>query len=255
MKYIAKLTEVLREWWKSGQILSDPAPTIFDHPLVNEYMNRLFQEKKEADARVEKIIATAVVKLSMSKLGMSKEEALQAARAAVAFLRDVRAKKLLEEGRITEDGYQLYNRLIHSAWVKAAVKTTIKHTGKKVKIILDELMEKTPLKVLKPALVVVNSLIPEEVKQKAKEKAKELLVKAVEEFPRVVAPMIEKGYKVAKKAVETIDNAIDEAVERGRAFVESRPVMKHVLTKVKAWGEKVIGKRIQERLKTIRLSQ
>ena len=250
MKRIAKLTEVLREWWKSGQILSNPdSPTIFDHPMVKEYMNRLFQEKKEADARVEKIVATAVVKLSMSKLGMSKEEALQAARAAVAFLRDVRAKKLLEEGRITEDGYQLYNRLIHSAWVKAAVKTAIKYTGKKVKVILDELMEKTPLRVLKPALVVVNSLIPEEVKQKAKEKAKELLIKAVEEFPKVVAPMIEKGYKVAKKVVETIDEAIDKAVEIGRVFVESRPVLKLVLTKAKAWGEKVIGRRIQERLK------
>lgn len=250
MKRIAKLTKVLREWWKSGQILSNSDnPTIFDHPMVKEYMNRLFQEKKETDARVEKIVATAVVKFSMSKLGMSKEEALQAARAAVSFLRDVRAKKLLEEGRLTEDAYQLYNRLIHSAWVKAAVKTAIKHTGKKVKVILDELMEKTPLRVLKPVLVVVNSLIPEEVKQKAKEKAKELLIKALEEFPKVVAPIIEKGYKVAKKVVETIDETIDKAVERGRAFVESRPVLKYVLTKAKAWGEKVIGRRIQERLK------
>lgn len=250
MKHIAKLTEVLREWWKSGQILSDTDnPIIFDHPMVKEYMDRIYFEKKEADARVEKIVATAVIKLSMSKMGMSKEEALQAARAAVAFLRDVRAKKLLEEGKITEEGYQLYNRLIHSAWVKAAVKTAIKHTGKKVKVILEELVEKTPLKALKPVFIVLNSLIPEEVKQKAKEKAKELLIKAVEEFPRVVAPMIEKGYKVAKKVVETIDNAIDNAVERGRAFVESRPVLKDVLTKAKAWGEKVIGKRIQARLK------
>ena len=250
MKHIAKLTRVLREWWKSGQILFNPdTPTIFNHPLVKEYMNRLFNEKKDADARVEKIVATAVVKFSMSKMGLSKEEALQAAREAVAYLRDVRAKKLLEEGRITEEGYEMYNRLIHSAWVKGAVKAAVKHTGKKVKVILDELMEKTPLKVLKPALVVVNSVIPEEVKQKAKEKAKELLVKAVEEFPKVVAPMVEKGYKVAKKVVETIDNAIDKAVERGKAFVESHPVLKSVLTKAKSWGEKHIGKRIFDRIR------
>ena len=77
MKNIAKLGAILREWWKSGEILTDPAnPTIFDHPWIKEYMNRLFQEKKEADARLEKIIATAIVKISMSKMGMNKEEAL-----------------------------------------------------------------------------------------------------------------------------------------------------------------------------------
>ena len=175
MKNIAKLGAILREWWKSGAIYTDPSnPTIFDHPFIREYMNRIFQEKKEADARLEKIIATAVVKFSMSKMGMNKEEALQAAREAVAFLRDVRAKKLFEEGRITEYGYEMYNRFIHSAWVKGAVKAAIKHTGAKVKLILKTLVMKLPYgeKVLQ-IIKIIESMITQETKPKHTETPEE----------------------------------------------------------------------------------
>lgn len=244
MKNISKLGTILREWWDTVKVLfspiyKDPYPYVFEHPSIKEYMDRLPQVKKEADARVDKIIATTVVKFSMSKMGMSKEEALQAAREAVAYLRDVRAKKLLKEGKITEEGYELYNRLIHSAWVKGAVKASIKHTGQKVKVILGVLMTKTPLKVIKPVIEVVDTVIPEEVKKAAKEKAKELLIKAVEEFPKVVAPMVEKGYKVAKKVKETITTGVQKAIEKGKAFVESHPVVKTVVTGLKKTIEKI----------------
>ena len=235
MKNIAKLGAILREWWKSGVILSDPAnPTIFDHPWIKEYMNRLFQEKKEADARLEKIIATAVVKFSMSKMGMNKEEALQAAREAVAFLRDVRAKKLFEEGKITEYGYEMYNRFIHSAWVKGAVKAAIKHTGAKVKLILKSLVKNLPYgEKLLSIIKFVRSIIPEETKQKIKEKAGEMVMKAAEEFPKMIGPMIEQGYQVAKKIVEIVSTGIEKAVKKGREFVESHPFVKRVVEKIK----------------------
>ena len=235
MKNIAKLGAILREWWKSGAIYTDPSnPTIFDHPFIREYMNRIFQEKKEADARLEKIIATAVVKFSMSKMGMNKEEALQAAREAVAFLRDVRAKKLFEEGRITEYGYEMYNRFIHSAWVKGAVKAAIKHTGAKVKLILKTLVMKLPYgeKVLQ-IIKLIESVIPEETKQKVKEKAEELVMKAAEEFPKVIGPMIEQGYKVAKKIEKIVSTGIEKAVDKGREFVENHPFVKKVVEAIK----------------------
>ena len=252
MKNISKLAEILREWWKSGQILSDPAsPTVFDHPFIREYMNRLFNEKKEADARLEKIIATAVVKYSMSKMGMNKEEALQAAREAVAFLRDVRAKKLFEEGKITKEAYESYNRLIHSAWVKGAVKAAVKHTGKKVKIILKTLVTKIPYadKIL-PIIKLVESVIPEEAKQKAKAKAKELIKNAAEEFPKQVGKMVEKGYSVAKKVKETITTGVQKAIEKGKAFVESHPFVKTVVTGIKKTIEKIpLFGQLKEKLK------
>lgn len=255
MKNIAKLGAVLREWWKSVLIYKDPCPTVFDHTWIKEYMNRLFQEKKEADARLEKIIATAVVKFSMSKMGMSKEEALQAAREAVSFLRDVRAKKLLEEGKITPYGYEMYNRFIHSAWVKGAVKAAIKHTGKKVKVILGTLIEKTPLRVLKPVIETVESLIPEEVKQKVKKKAKELLTKAAEELPKVVAPMIEEGYKVAKKVKEIVSTGVQKAVEKGQEFVENHPVVKRVVEAIKITIERIpVFGPLKEKLKNLGLA-
>ena len=243
MKNTAKLASILREWWKSGQIILNPDnPTSPEYPIppmIKDYMDRLFQVKKEADARLEKIIATAVVKFSMSKMGMSKEEALQAAREAVTFLRDVRAKKLLEEGKITPYGYEMYNRFIHSAWVKGAVKAAIKHTGKKVKVILETLIEKTPLRVLKPVIETVESLIPEEVKQKVKKKAKELLTKAAEELPKVVAPMIEEGYKVAKKVKEIVSTGIQKAVEKAQDIVEKHPVVKRVVEAIKIAIERI----------------
>ena len=134
MKKIAELRRILGELWSSGQLLSEPAsPTLFNLPYIKEYFKRTFQENMKADGRVEKILATAVVKYSMGKMGMNKEEALQAARNAVSFLRDARAKKLLQEGKITEYGYEMYGRFIHSAWVKGAVKAAIKHTAQKVK--------------------------------------------------------------------------------------------------------------------------
>lgn len=235
MKNIAKLGAILREWWKSGEILTDPAnPTIFDHPWIKEYMNRLFQEKKEADARLEKIIATAIVKISMSKMGMNKEEALQAAREAVAFLRDVRAKKLFEEGKITEYGYEMYNRFIHSAWLKGAVKASIKHTGSKVKKVLMVLAVKYPfVKKLLSIIKFVESVIPEEAKQQAKKKAEELMIKAAEEFPKVIGPMIEQGYKVAKKIEKIVSTGIEKAVDKGREFVENHPFVKKVVEAIK----------------------
>ena len=242
MKNISKLAETLRELWKSGQIVCAPddpmdlTPLIKEYleRLVREYMDRLPQVKKEVDARLEKILATAVVKLSMEKMGMNKEEAMQAAREAVAFLRDVRAKKLLEEGKLTKEAYELYNRLIHSAWVIAAVKAGIKHTGKKVKEILSVLVTKIPYagKIV-TVIKFVASLIPEEVKQKAKAKAKELIKEAAEKLPHVLDKMIQKGYKVAKKVKEKITTGVQKVIEKGKVFVEKHPVAKAVVKAIK----------------------
>lgn len=258
MKNISKLAEILRELWKSGQIFYDPYPydpsqliTEYLKRLIREYMDRLPQVKKEIDARVEKIIATAVVKLSMEKMGMNKEEAMQAAREAVAFLRDVRAKKLLAEGKLTKEAYELYNRLIHSAWVIAAVKAGVKHTGKKVKDILFVLARKIPYagKIV-TVIKSVASLIPEEVKQKAKAKAKELVKEAAEKLPHVLDKMIQKGYNVAKKVKETITTGIQKVVEKGRVFVENHPFVKTVVKGIKETIEKIpLFGQLKEKLK------
>ncbi|MCR5658176.1 MAG: hypothetical protein K6G25_02485 [Bacteroidales bacterium] len=259
MKNISKLAETLRELWKSGQIVCAPGDPIDMTPMIKEYLERLIREymdrlpqvKKEVDARLEKIIATAVVKLSMEKMGMNKEEAMQAAREAVAFLRDVRAKKLLEEGKLTKEAYELYNRLIHSAWVIAAVKTGIKNTGKKVKEILSVLVTKIPYagKIV-TVIKFVASLIPEEVKQKAKAKAKEMLKEAAEKLPHVLDKMIQKGYKVAKKVKETITTGVQKAIEKGKVFVEKHPVVKAVVKGIKRTIEEIpLFGQLKERLK------
>lgn len=258
MKNISKLAEILRELWKSGQIVCAPDGPTYSDPmieylerLVKEYMDRLPQVKKEIDARVEKIIATAVVKFSMEKMGMNKEEAMQAAREAVAFLRDVRAKKLIADGKLTKEAYELYNRLIHSAWVIAAVKAGIKHTGKKVKDILSVLETKIPYagKIV-TAIKFVASLIPEEVKQKAKAKAIELAKEAAEKLPYVLDKMIQKGYKVAKKVKEVISTGIQKVVEKGKVFVEKHPFVKAVVKGLKDTIEMIpVFGDLKERLK------
>ncbi|MCQ2302957.1 MAG: hypothetical protein MJZ94_10080 [Bacteroidales bacterium] len=244
MKKIAELRRILGELLSSGQLLSEPAsPTLFNLPYIKEYFKRTFQENMKADGRVEKILATAVVKYSMGKMGMNKEEALQAARNAVSFLRDSRAKKLLQEGKITEYGYEMYGRFIHSAWVKGAVKAAVKHTAQKVKKVLNVVIEKTPLRVLKPAIELVKSAIPEEVKEKAKSKAKELVKKAAEKLPEVVEPLLEMGYKVAKKVTTAIAVGVEKAKEKGKEFLENHPVAKKVYEGVKTVA-KTFAKRI-----------
>ena len=219
MNAIAKLGHILREWWSSANIIKSGVKTIFESPLIKAYLDRMFQIDKEADARVEKILATVVVKYSMNNLNMSKEEALQAAREAVAFLRDYRATKLFEEGKITESGRELYKRFIHSAWVKAAVKTELKRHKESVKTILNKLVKKVPY--LGTILEIVNSVIPEDTKNKIKETAKKMCNEAIEKLPDAIEMVTERVYKAAKKVKETIQK-VKEVVATGAAKLKEK---------------------------------
>lgn len=229
------LLEILRNKWFN----KNTGNLNLKHPALKDYFNRVFNQNGQLDARVEKAVAAAVVKISITRMGMSKEEAMEAARQSVNLIRDVRAKKLFEDGKVTEDAYELYRRLTHSAWLRAAVKTEAKRTKKKMKLAWKALRTKPIMNKIAPVVETVYAAIPEEVKEKAKSAAKKLVNKAVEDFPKVVVPLVEKGYAFAKNTVEKISEGIEKAKQNGREFLESHPVVNKIAEGVRRVVEKL----------------
>lgn len=218
------LLEILRNKWFN----KNTGNLNLKKTALKDYFNRVFNQNGQLDARVEKAVAAAVVKISITRMGMSKEDAMEAARQSVDLIRDVRAKKLFEDGKVTEDAYELYRRLTHSAWLRAAVKTEAKRTKKKMKLAWNALRTKPIMNKIAPVVETVYAAIPEEVKEKAKSAAKKLVNKAVEDFPKVVVPLVEKGYAFAKNTVEKISKGIEKAKQKGKEFLENHPTVKRI---------------------------
>lgn len=216
--YLSMLDELRR----SELIQNSPAlSALLDNKLIDEYFDRNVGENKKADSTLEKMIAIAAAKTAATLTGAKEEDLVKAGNEVVEMLRDIRLKKLLQEGRITEAIYLLYKKAQKCSFIKSKVKVLYKkYADKSIRYILMKATKFVPNPVIQGVVKIVKfgkmvwDITPQPVKEKVKQVVGKMTDNAIKNIPCVAKKLYDEGKPIVVKSAKILEKGFEWAKEK-----------------------------------------